>query len=362
MRILIWGMSNTFGGVEAFIYNSILAIKKANDSIIIDCIGYDQSDVKKLILSYDGKYIAIDNLPKRQIDNFFYEHSKEYDVFWYNCVDLSHVQIIRAAYRCNMRRIIIHSHSSSIMVSGVLRRKYHLFRHYIHRKYAYKIANDFWSCSDAAAKWMFPRKALYRVKFISNAIKAELFRYDKYKRKTIRSMMNWNDLKVVALIGRISEEKDPFFAIDILQNLLLKASNYRLVFIGDGPIKSDVEQYAESQKVAYNVEFLGRRDDVAELLQGIDIVLMTSKFEGFPMTVVEAQASGTPVFVPIEAVTEQAKIVDDCFFLKKCDGPQKWANTISNYPITKKDNFDQLCENGYDISTAGIKLISLLSA
>ena len=89
---------------------------------------------------------------------------------------------------------------------------------------------------------------------------------------------------------------------------------------------------------------------------------MTSKFEGFPMTVVEAQASGTPVFVPIEAVTEQAKIVDDCFFLKKCDGPQKWANTISNYPITKKDNFDQLCENGYDISTAGIKLISLLSA
>lgn len=361
MKILIWGVSNTFGGVESFIYNSIIALKKADSDICIDCIGYYQPIVKELIENYKGNFFDIDNLNNEQINKFFCDNGSKYDIFWYNCVDLSHIEILKYARKYKMKKIIIHSHSSSIIVEGNIRKKYHYIRHCYHRKFVERYGTDYWACSDIAAKWLFPSKIYSKVKYIPNAINAEKFRFNEEKRKEIRKSMKWNNDIIVAQIGRISREKDPYFAIDVFKELKKLKKKYRMIFIGDGELKGHVQDYAKNSEVIESVDFLGKRSDVSELLQGIDIVIMSSDFEGFPMVAVEAQAAGTEVFVPEEAVTKQVGIVDACYFLKKSLGARKWAEQIDKSDTMKKDNYEVMCTKGFDTSTTGIKLISMFS-
>ena len=79
------------------------------------------------------------------------------------------------------------------------------------------------------------------------------------------------------------------------------------------------------------------------------------------MVSVEAQASGTPLYVSEEAVTKQIKIVDNCYFVKKSDGPEKWAEMVIKTRKEKVDNYYIMCEKGFDVTTAGYRLLDLLS-
>ena len=120
----------------------------ANPDIVIDCIGFSQPQVKKVVADYSGTFFEIDQLNDSQINSFFYKNAHIYDALWYNCVDLSHIEILRMAKKNGIKRVIIHSHSSSMIVSGKIKKLYHLGRHYLHRVIVKKYATDYWACSD----------------------------------------------------------------------------------------------------------------------------------------------------------------------------------------------------------------------
>ena len=91
-------------------------------------------------------------------------------------------------------------------------------------------------------------------------------------------------------VGRLSQEK----GIDILLESW-RTVNYPLKIIGDGPLKSLVEQSNN-----YNIEYLGKKEkpELFELVRNADFIVMPSTwYEGFPMVLVEAFACGTPAVV-----------------------------------------------------------------
>jgi glycosyltransferase involved in cell wall biosynthesis len=65
----------------------------------------------------------------------------------------------------------------------------------------------------------------------------------------------------------------------------------KLVVIGDGQLRSELEELGRSLKLAGDVIFLGNREDVAELLNDVDLVALTSKNEGTPLSLIEAMAA-----------------------------------------------------------------------
>src|SRR5207248_3814804 len=69
----------------------------------------------------------------------------------------------------------------------------------------------------------------------------------------------------------------------------------RLVLVGDGPERAGVEAQVRELNLGEKVRFLGTRKDVAQLLHGADLFLLTSVSEGIPLTVIEAMAAGLPV-------------------------------------------------------------------
>lgn len=87
------------------------------------------------------------------------KHAPDYDVLWGLAVDLSTINIIKYAKIYGIKKIILHSHCSSMMGTGANKIKKTFF-HYIHRIEIKKYVTDYWACSDFAAKWMFPKNVV----------------------------------------------------------------------------------------------------------------------------------------------------------------------------------------------------------
>ncbi|OCS84236.1 glycosyltransferase [Caryophanon tenue] len=83
------------------------------------------------------------------------------------------------------------------------------------------------------------------------------------------------------------------------QETLIRASNYlppnyRILFVGSGERKQQVEDYAKKYS-SNKITFLGARNDIAELLKTSDLFVLSSHWEGFGLVLVEAAAAGLPV-------------------------------------------------------------------
>ena len=97
----------------------------------------------------------------------------------------------------------------------------------------------------------------------------------------------------LAFAGRLTPQKDLVLALDAIE----RVPGVRLVLLGEGPERAALERHVRERGLAERVSFLGggSRDDVLELFRAADGSLLSSAWENFPHTVVEALAVGTPV-------------------------------------------------------------------
>jgi len=125
-----------------------------------------------------------------------------------------------------------------------------------------------------------------------------------FPRQTDRSILAdsgfaTSDSVVIGSVGRMAAVKNPVMLVRAFISLLEKNNDLRsklcLVMIGDGPLRSEVQQTAEAAGIADRVWLPGERDDVAELLAGFDIFVIPSLNEGISNTILEAMATGLPV-------------------------------------------------------------------
>jgi glycosyltransferase involved in cell wall biosynthesis len=115
------------------------------------------------------------------------------------------------------------------------------------------------------------------------------------QRQSRESLGSINGEKRIGFIGQLISRKNIFDIMDIFDTLSAKHSDIRLVLIGDGEQRAELESYAEQLDSSPKIEFLGFRDDRLELLQSFDLFVMTSTLEGIPRCLMEACAMGVPV-------------------------------------------------------------------
>ena len=111
-------------------------------------------------------------------------------------------------------------------------------------------------------------------------------------RDTLRAAYGMTGI-TLAFAGRLTAQKDLRLAIDAIG----RVSAVSLVLLGEGPERASLERYATDRGLGDRVQFLGggSRDEVLELFRAADGSLLSSAWENFPHTVVEALAVGTPV-------------------------------------------------------------------
>lgn len=101
-----------------------------------------------------------------------------------------------------------------------------------------------------------------------------------------------NDPVKLVMVARFSEQKDQRL---LIATVAKEALNCQLLLIGSGPYYQDIQDWSAKNGFDKAVQFLGERGDVAELLASSDVFVLTSLYEGFPISILEAMRAGLPV-------------------------------------------------------------------
>jgi glycosyltransferase involved in cell wall biosynthesis len=96
-------------------------------------------------------------------------------------------------------------------------------------------------------------------------------------------------------VGRLVQEKGLPTLLDAWAQAFAGRSDVRLQLVGKGPLEDELRRQAAARGIASQVEFLGHRDRVEEVLAGADVGLLPSRIEGLSNTLLEFMASGLPV-------------------------------------------------------------------
>jgi len=116
------------------------------------------------------------------------------------------------------------------------------------------------------------------------------------ERRTSRDRLGIGDDERVALfVGRFVPEKGLEYLLEALIGVVGVVKRFRLILVGDGPLKEELQQSAARWRVYQYVRFAGFWPEVADWYAAADCLVLSSVSEAFPMTVLEAMASGVPV-------------------------------------------------------------------
>lgn len=268
-----------------------------------------------------------------------------YDIVHDN-LSVSTILLMREAKKQGVPVRILHSHNSKLGETPQKEKRNALLLPLLLSK-----VNAFAACSDMAAKAMFG-DAKYEL--IPNIIDADKYSFDPEIRKTVREQMGADGKFIVATVGRLAAQKNPFFALDVFDLVAEKIPHAEYWWIGSGPLYDQVAAYASKLKHADHVRLLGDREDMKDLYQAADVMFMPSLFEGLPVTGVEAQAMGLPCVVS-DSVTREMVYTDLVEYVCLDAGKEQWAETICRQLKNheRKNKTDELMQSRFSDKNAG---------
>lgn len=178
-----------------------------------------------------------------------------------------------------------------------------------------RLADISTNVSDEAVAAFVKNKAVRpgRMIRVYNGISTQHFSFNDEERLKLRQNLFFADKKILLSVGRLSEQKDYpnlFKAISMLKKV---RQDFKVVIVGDGPLKEFLIQEALDLNIDNDIKFLGLRKDIPSLMSAADIFVLSSAYEGFPLVVGESMAcESLVVATDCGGVSE---FVGDCGFL-----------------------------------------------
>lgn len=317
-------------GVASFVMNYLRNLD--HDEVQVDIASYKEGDSVYYaeVEAAGGKMFflpGIKNLPEHvKVCNKILSDGR-YDIIHDNTLHIS-IPMMWCAKKAGVPVRILHSHNSKM---GETPAK--AFRNRFFLPVLRSLATNYAACSQLAGRAMFEDQEFT---VIPNVIQTEKYRFDPTMRKSVQQKMNATDKFVVGTVGRLAEQKNPFFAMDVFECLQKQVPNAEYWWVGSGPLEKSVQDYVNQKGLSENVRLLGSRDDVTSLYQGMDVFFLPSLFEGLSIVTVEAQAMGLPCVVS-DVIPPEAEYTE---LLKRCslqDSIEAWVEKIRNTQIKKTE-------------------------
>lgn len=335
------------GGIESFLNNVLLHMDLTNAEvdIVASCV---KPSVFTAKLEAKGVHFVELSGKLRNAANFikFYNlvREKQYDVIHFNLFHGLALCYVQMAKKCGVPTRIVHSHGAGLRKSKTKQIK--LLLHKIGRILWSNTATEYWACSRTAAEFLFGKKQYC---FIPNGIDVDRFRFCDRVRERVRKELSISNKTVVGTVGRLSQEKNHRFLLDVFYKFRIKHPNSILLLVGDGDEKASLFEYANHLGVSDSIIFYGMSTQVNELLCAMDIFVFPSIFEGLGIAVVEAQVSGLVVLCS-EGIPEEAHLSDNIVALS-IENKDAWVAGIENLLDISRNRHsaaDQIKRAGFD--------------
>lgn len=310
----------TSGGVEQCILN------------LIDHIDRNKYEFS-VLLTADRKYDCEDSLTERDVKIYKTADKKFFrDLINKEKIDIVHLTLgyqsylyAKAALKSNAKKVIINSQTSRTGHENISLK----FR--IARKLMFIYANMFicnktvnLACSDLAAQYLFSKKTDVEIayngidlsRFLSKDIDNDI--YNKYNiDKTKFNILH---------IGRMDTPKNPLFLVEVFSELSKLNEDYNLIYIGQGGLENEVNALIDKLGIANKITRIKYTNEVHQIMKVSDAFLLPSIYEGLPMVLTEAQASGLKCFV-----STAVSAMSDCGLCKYIsleEDAKAWAEQI----------------------------------
>jgi glycosyltransferase involved in cell wall biosynthesis len=152
--------------------------------------------------------------------------------------------------------------------------------------------------SEATRTYLVKEKRLgsHKVKVIRNGRSLGGFSPSTSRQESLRSELSIGPKDpLVGVFGRLEEQKGHRFLLSGMPSILAQLPATKVILVGEGALRHELESYASSLNVAEAVRFAGYRPDWKELMALSDIIVLPSLYEGMPLVPIEAAAMARPV-------------------------------------------------------------------
>ena len=197
-------------------------------------------------------------------------------------------------------------------------------------------ATNFMANGEVCGRWQFGDKlfdegkvAVYKT--VIDTIKND---YDPIVREETRRRLGLENSLVIGHIGRLTEQKNTLFLIDIFNEIQKKEPRARLLLVGDGNLKEKMLRKINEYGIENKVVYLGRTEDIQGLYNAMDCFVLPSIYEGLPVVGVEAECHGLPMFFSTAVPRESSPCKDLGLFVDLQESPTEWADVVLSHTIS----------------------------
>ena len=357
MRIfyVISGFEN--GGVEALLLKFIAALPEGTDCHIVAqgetshfCkMRFQDADVKVHFVSSRKHPVA----HKRELAALFREY----------CPDVLHVHTgeraaiaLVAGKRAGVPCRIHHSHTAGRREKNPLLALLYRFDLWRSRRAATTLV----ACGDGAARYAFGKRLVRenRVTVLKNGINVQEYAFSGAERIATRASLGLADeAMVVLMVARFKKQKNHRAALRIFEAYRRANPQAVLLLVGTGRELPKIKRLAEALPQG-SVRFLGERRDVAALLSAADRFILPSRFEGLPLTLLEALAAGLLPVVSDRVSREVKRAGKVCYLPVR--NTALWVKALEDAAPTAREGAAlRVAEAGFSEQTMLAGLLSL---
>lgn len=285
--------------------------------------------------------------------SFFKNHS-------YDVVEIHSPTPLRFSYALiaklyGTKTIIFHAHNSNLTPS-------------IKEKVCSKIVNricDFnFACSILAGEYMYGGKSF---QIINNAIQLEKFDFNLKLRTEIRKQFSIKENEnVIGFLGRLdNKQKNLDLLVDVFYRVLEEKKDCVLFIVGDGDYRKIMESKINQLRIQDKVVFTGMVNSPERYYNAFDCFAIPSFYEGFPVTLVEAQTNGLPI-IASDCISSDTNIIKELYeaitINRDANAVELWKDAIiSSFKKNRYGRVEDMKEAGFDIKHESMKLQNFYS-
>ncbi|WP_050637182.1 glycosyltransferase [Candidatus Stoquefichus sp. SB1] len=357
MKILYFIYGLNIGGAETYIYNTISRLNNSKYHIdfVLQNKKNDNHNLINLCKKNNSKLYYVSPFTKWFFPQLFQLNkilkNNEYQIIHIHMNSMLNIIPIIMG-RLNGLKIIIHSHSTQNNSGRIVGKAIHLFNRKMILNFI-KTVNI--ACSEKAGIWMFDKRPFI---LIDNAVQIDQFIYSKDAKIKLKEKNMIYEEKVIGHIGRYVDVKNHFFIIKVFNEYIKIHPNTKLVLIGEGELKEQVNEYISYLGIEKNIIELNNQSNINEYYSLFDCFLFPSKFEGFPFVLVEAQIAGLPIIASTN-VTKSVDLFGKIEFVSLENDISDWVSKIDkclNQNINRNENNKELMESKYNIDNSVKKI------
>lgn len=214
-------------------------------------------------------------------------------------------------------------------------------------------------CSEKACRYVFGDRIMRdpRARVIPDGIDCARFAFDPAARQEIRDRYGLGEKFVAGHVGHFNPAKNHEKILSVFQKVLERRPDAALLLVGDGELEEQVREKAKEMGLGGSVVFAGAHKDVERYYQAMDVFLFPSRYEGFGMAMIEAQAGGLAC-IASDVVTLETNADGRAIYLPLDLSDEVWADHVLKAPERSSLFCGRVCDR-FGVSRTAADLMKI---